>query len=162
MPAYPIEPPYPVFTDTDGTPLENGYIWIGEEGLNPQTNPLNVYWDSNNTIPAAQPLRTTGGYVYYQGSPSKFFTTDNYSISIYNSKGVLVFSSLSFTWFPPNFTSSENATGTGTQTSFTVSAYPNNIYINGVYQNKNTYIVSGTDVVFSEAPPINSVIEFVY
>lgn len=162
MPAYPIESPYPIFTDTDGTPLENGFIWIGKEGLNPQTNPLNVYWDLGNTLPAQQPLRTTGGYVYYQGSPSKFFATNNYSISIYNSKGVLIFSSLSFTWFPPNFTVVENATGDGIETTFVVSGYPNNIYINGVYQNKNTYSIAGNSIVFSQAPPFTSKIEFVY
>jgi hypothetical protein len=34
------------------------------------------------------------------------------------------------------------------------------IYINGVYQNQNTYSFAGGNVTFSEAPPITSVIEF--
>jgi hypothetical protein len=42
------------------------------------------------------------------------------------------------------------------------SIYQTNIYINGVYQNKNTYTLAGSTFTFSEAPPLNSVIEFNY
>jgi hypothetical protein len=31
----------------------------------------------------------------------------------------------------------------------------NNVYINGVYQQKNTFSLSGSTLVFSEAPPIH-------
>jgi hypothetical protein len=37
---------------------------------------------------------------------------------------------------------------------------PSLIYINGVYQNQNTYTLAAGDVTFSEAPPVTSVIEF--
>jgi hypothetical protein len=53
-----------------------------------------------------------------------------------------------------------NATGDGSQTIFAVTSTPFAIYINGVYQNQNTYTVSGGNVTFSEAPPLTSVIEF--
>jgi hypothetical protein len=53
-----------------------------------------------------------------------------------------------------------NATGNGTQTIFPVTSTPFAIYINGVYQNQNTYTVAGGNVTFSEAPPFTSVIEF--
>jgi hypothetical protein len=58
-------------------------------------------------------------------------------------------------------------TGTGTQTIFTLPSSPanlnlTNIYINGVYQNKNTYTLSSSSITFSEAPPYNSIIEAVY
>jgi hypothetical protein len=48
--------------------------------------------------------------------------------------------------------------GTGSQTAFTLSATPaseNNtsVYISGVYQQKDTYAVSGTTLTFSAAPP---------
>jgi len=62
MSALEVTPPFPVFSDIDGQPLENGYIWIGAVNLNPQTNPINVYWDSSLTISATQPIRTLGGY----------------------------------------------------------------------------------------------------
>jgi len=41
-----------------------------------------------------------------------------------------------------------------------VSSVPSAIFINGVYQNQNTYTVASGSVTFSEAPPFNSVIEF--
>ena len=30
-----ISPPFPIFSDRDGSPLENGYVWIGTVNLNP-------------------------------------------------------------------------------------------------------------------------------
>ena len=44
MSALSIQPTYPIFTDIDGQPLEDGYVWIGTANLDPQTNPINVYW----------------------------------------------------------------------------------------------------------------------
>lgn len=56
-------------------------------------------------------------------------------------------------------------TGDGSTTSFTLgsSAVKSNtfVYVDGVYQLKNTYSVSGTTITFSTAPPLNSVIEVV-
>jgi hypothetical protein len=58
-----------------------------------------------------------------------------------------------------------NFQGNGSTTAFTLSsqAVTNNlmVHINGIYQYKSTYSVSGTTLTFSEAPPINSNIEAV-
>ena len=35
MSALSIQPTFPIFTETDGLPLENGYIWIGAANLDP-------------------------------------------------------------------------------------------------------------------------------
>ena len=35
------------------------------------------------------------------------------------------------------------------------------VYIDGVYQNKNTFSISGSTLTFTEAPPLNSAIEFI-
>jgi len=49
--------------------------------------------------------------------------------------------------------------GTGAQTQFTLASNPGalgngtNIYINGIYQQRNTYTVVGTTLTFSAAPP---------
>ena len=48
--------------------------------------------------------------------------------------------------------------GTGSQTAFTLSSAPStenntSVYISGVYQQKDTYAVSGTTLTFSTAPP---------
>jgi len=58
----------------------------------------------------------------------------------------------------------DSFTGTGTQTAFTLSVDPgseNNlqVYVDGVYQNKDTFSISGTTLTFSEAPPLNGDIE---
>ena len=29
--------PFPIFKDTNGKPLENGYLFVGTENLNPET-----------------------------------------------------------------------------------------------------------------------------
>ena len=61
----------------------------------------------------------------------------------------------------------QNFTGDGSTVNFTMSSAPINedatfVYINGVYQNKNTYSFSGTTLTFSEAPPTTSLIEVNY
>ena len=60
----------------------------------------------------------------------------------------------------------DNFTGDGSDTTFTMGANPleeNNtqVYIDGVYQQKNTYSISGTTLTFSEAPPNTSSVEVV-
>lgn len=59
-----------------------------------------------------------------------------------------------------------NATGNGSSVAFTVSSAPGaksniQIYIDGVYQNKDTFSIAGTTVTFTEAPPSGAAIEFV-
>lgn len=56
----------------------------------------------------------------------------------------------------------QNYTGNGSTLSFALpvgvtSVY--NIFINGVYQNRNTYSVVAGNIVFTQAPPITSIIE---
>jgi hypothetical protein len=91
MSALSIQPTYPIFTETNGLPLENGYIWIGAANLDPQTNPINVYWDAAFTEPAGQPIRTLNGYLSKNGTPARLFVNENYSIRVQNSKGSLVY-----------------------------------------------------------------------
>jgi hypothetical protein len=58
------------------------------------------------------------------------------------------------------------ATGTGSQVAFGLTVSPgskNNVqvYIDGVYQNKTSFSISAATITFSEAPPLNSAIEFI-
>lgn len=154
-----VQPPYPAFAGTDGLPLENGYIWIGAVNLSPQVNPIAVYWDAAQTIAAPQPIRTLNGYPSRNGTPARFYVASDYSIQVLNSKGSVVYTSLNDNLSGDGFVAS-NATGDGVQTIFPVSSAPSAIFINGVYQNQNTYTVAGGNVTFSEAPPLTSVIEF--
>lgn len=90
-----INPPFQVFTDVDGEPLEDGFIHIGAVNQNPQAVPVAVYWDSALTIPAAQPIRTLGGYPSRSGTPSRMYVSESeYSISVSNKNGTLIFSDL--------------------------------------------------------------------
>lgn len=92
MSALSIQPTYPIFTETDGLPLENGYIWIGAANLDPQGNPINVYWDAALTIAAPQPIRTLNGYPSRNGTPGRLYVDSDYSIRVQNSKGSMVYS----------------------------------------------------------------------
>jgi len=158
-----VPAPYPAFAGTDGQPLEDGYIWIGTAGLPPIGNAINVYWDAAQTLSAAQPIRTQGGYPVNSGTPSRLFVGSDYSIQVQDKNGSVVYTSLLDNLYSGGGAGSivTNATGDGIQLIFAVSFIPSAIYINGVYQNQNTYSVTGGNVTFSEAPPDTSVIEFV-
>lgn len=159
MSALSVQPPFPIFTETDGQPLENGYIWIGAVNLNPITNPIAVYWDDALTQPAVQPIRTIGGYPANAGTPARLFVTQDYSIQVQNKNGTVVYTSLTSN-VSGGGSVVANAIGDGSQTIFTVSFIPSAIYINGVYQNQNTYSVASGSVTFTQAPPQTSIIEF--
>jgi hypothetical protein len=92
MSALSIQPTYPIFTDIDGQPLEAGYLWLGVANLNPQTNPINVYWDADLTIPATQPIRTLAGYPSNSGTPARLYVNSDYSIRVMNRNGSTIYS----------------------------------------------------------------------
>lgn len=78
-----LQSPIPQFTDLEGKPLNSGYVYIGTAGQNPETNPIQVYWDDAMTIPAVQPLRTLNGYVVRSGTPARVYVSaDAYSITV--------------------------------------------------------------------------------
>jgi len=97
MTAQSVNPPFPIFSDVDGNPLEDGFIYIGTENLNAETNPISVYWDAALTIPAAQPIRTLGGYPSRTGTPARIFANSNYSMTVRNKNGTFIYSSSSVT-----------------------------------------------------------------
>ena len=85
-----LAPPYPIFTDKSGSPLDNGYLYFGEVNKNPETNPIQVYYDSAFTQPAAQPLRTSNGYVMRNGSPALIYAGSQFSVTVRNKQNELV------------------------------------------------------------------------
>ena len=88
-----ISSPYPIFTDVDGNPLEDGYIYVGGKNLNPEVSPITVYWDQSLTTPAAQPIRTIGGYPSNSGTPARLYSGAEYSITVRNKNMSLVYTS---------------------------------------------------------------------
>lgn len=97
-----ITNPFPQFFDKDGSPLNNGYVYIGAIGDNPETNPIVVYWDEAKTQPAAQPFRTSNGYIVRGSTVSNVYTGDNFSITARNRNGELIFYSESNTVLSDN------------------------------------------------------------
>jgi len=87
-----VSPSYPIFTDVNGDPLDNGYIWIGVANLDPQVNPIAVYLDAALTQPAVQPIRTINGYPAKSGSPGRLYVNSDYSIRVQNKNGNAIYS----------------------------------------------------------------------
>jgi hypothetical protein len=116
----------------------------------------------------ATPYNINGTFVYING--------------VYQNKSTYTLSgtTLTFSTAPPTTSSIEvmyvlaiqdvslnNFTGNGTTQAFTLTSAPISenstfVFINGVYQNKNTYAVSGTTLTFSTAPPTTSLIEVMF
>jgi hypothetical protein len=92
MSALSIQPTFPIFTDIDGQPLEDGYIFIGAANLNPQTNPIVVYQNAALTTVAVQPIRTRGGYPVFSGTPGRLYVNSDYSIQVQNKNGSVLYS----------------------------------------------------------------------
>lgn len=90
-----IQTPYVQFTELDGSPLDDGAVYIGTAGLNPQTNPITVYWDAAGTQPAAQPLTTRSGVIARNGAPARvYINAASYSLMVRDKQGRLVASEL--------------------------------------------------------------------
>ena len=150
--------PFPVFNDLDGTPLENGYIYIGQSNLNPETAPVNVFWDAARTIPAAQPIRTIGGFPSRNGSPSNVYVeNDTYSITVRNSRRVFVYSAFDQTDAPSSVfdISTQVITATAGQTTFTLTAFEYSVGTEtlDVYRN-GLRLTVGTDYIETNSTTI--------
>jgi hypothetical protein len=93
-----ITPPFPSFFDNDGNPLEDGNIYIGVAGsIAPASNPVAVFFDRALTIPAEQPLRTSGGVIVNNGSPAAVYTSTDFSIQVCDANNVVQFFAANYT-----------------------------------------------------------------
>lgn len=104
-----VAPPYPIFTDLDGTPLGAGYLYLGFVNTNPETQPIQVFWDSALTIPAAQPIRTTNGYPSRNGTPAMLYTNGAFSITVRNkNKAIVLYAPVGYAINPTSVASSSD------------------------------------------------------
>lgn len=168
-----LAPPYPIFTDRDGSPLDNGFLYFGVAGLNPETNPIEVYYDINLTQPAAQPLRTSNGYVMLNGAPSLIYANAQFSVTVRDKKSQLViYSPVGFGVAPGSAAVGGSALiydtfiGDGVTVNYTLTGAvlvgaAADVFIDGVYQSKDNYSITGGVLTFSTAPPFLSDIEVV-
>jgi hypothetical protein len=138
------------FFDANGAPLAGGLLYTYEAG---STTPLASYTDSTGVSANTNPIVLDS-----RGEANVWLSGAIYKFALYSATNVLI-------WTVDNINGSTfavNATGTGSQVAFSVVNGFTAIYINGVYQNRNTYTVTGATVTFSEAPPLTSIIEVIY
>ena len=151
------------FFDNSGDPLSGGKLYSYEAGT---TTPQVTYTTNAGNVARTNPVVLdsagrvpSGGEIWITSQAYKFVlhTSADVLIATYDNivgQGV-------FSLTPQNFT------GDGATVAFTLSAAPNSenstfVYVNGVYQQKNTYSVSGTTLTFSQAPPTTSTIEVMF
>lgn len=150
------------FFNNDGVPLAGGKIYTYAAGT---TTPKNTYTTSAGNIAHTNPIvldssgRVSSGEIWLLAAAYKFVIKDSTDILIGTYDNILGIGAASY--------NVQNFTGNGSTLSFTLSSASLGenytfVYINGVYQNKNTYSVSGTTLLFSEAPPFTSKIEVMF
>ena len=145
------------FFDNNGAPLAGGLIYTYAAGT---TTPQATYTTSAGTIAHPNPIvlnsagRVPGGQIWLLFATYKFILKTSADVLI------ATYDNIDAAFYIPTIA---NFTGNGATVSFVLGSAVNenstNVYINGVYQQKNTYLISGSSIVFSEAPPDTSSIE---
>ena len=153
------------FFDNNGVILTGGLIYTYEAG---GTIPAATYTTSAGNVAHTNPIvldsagRVPGGEIWLvMGTNYKFVLKTSVGVTIATFDNI--YGSGSRVAYLDNFT------GDGTTVDFTLTAAPSDennsqVYINGVYQQKNTYSLTGAGntLTFSEAPPLTSTIEVTY
>ena len=151
------------FFDNNGVPLSGGLIYTYAAGT---TTPQATYTSNSGSIAQANPIvldasgRVPNGEIWL----TQLLT---YKFVLQTSGGTTIGTYDNISSIAGSIPTIADFTGTGSQTAFTLSTSPTNLYttnvfINGVYQNKNTYSISGTTLTFTQAPPYISLIEVSY
>lgn len=154
------------FFDNNGNPLSGGKLFTYAAGT---TTNQTTYTSLSGSTAHTNPIildsagRVPGGEVWLTlGQRYKFLLKTSTDVQIWsadNVSGIGDFSSLTPVIY--------NSSGNGSTVAFALASAPTNenttdVYINGVYQQKNTYSVAGAVLTFSEAPPLISTIEVSY
>ena len=150
------------FFNNSGVILSGGKLYTYAAGT---TTPKTSYTSSSGNTAHTNPIildsagRVPGGEIWLLPPPYKF--------ALYTSTDVLIATYDNIFGIGAASYQIQNFTGTGSQTVFTLSSASLGedftfVYINGVYQNKNTYTVSNTTLTFSQAPPLTSSIEVMF
>ena len=150
------------FFNNDGTVLSGGKIYTYAAGT---STPKATYTTSAGTIAHTNPIildsagRVPGGEVWLLAATYKFVLNTSSDVLIATYDNISGIGAAEY--------QVQNFTGTGSQTVYTLSSASLGenftfVYINGVYQQKNTYTVSGTTLTFSTAPPNTSSIEVMF
>lgn len=149
--------------DNSGNPLSGGLIETYEAGT---TTPLATYTTSAGNVAHSNPIvlnsagRVPSGEIWVD-------YTKKYKFVVKTSTGVLIATYDNVGGSAIFASSVANFNGNGVQIAFVLAFPPINanstqVYINGVYQQKNTYSLLGATLTFSEAPPLSTTIEVTY
>tara|TARA_R110000868_G_scaffold133998_1_gene345819 strand:+ start:361 stop:858 length:498 start_codon:yes stop_codon:yes gene_type:complete len=150
------------FFTNSGVILSGGKLYTYAAGT---TTPKVSYTSSSGATAHTNPIildsagRVPGGEIWLSVSPYKF--------ALYTSADVLIATYDNISGVGAAEYQVQRFVGTGSQTIFTLSSASLGenftfVYINGVYQQKDTYTVSGTTLTFSQAPPVTSSIEVMF
>ena len=152
------------FFSNNGVPLSGGKIYTYAAGTTtPQatytTSAGNAFHTNPIVLDAAGRVQGTGEIWLKNATSYKFTLKSSTDVPIATWDNI---SGIGVTIYAV-----QNFNGDGSTVSFTLatSLYDKNltfVFINGVYQQKNTYSILGTTLLFSQAPPITSSIEVTY
>jgi hypothetical protein len=143
------------FTNT-GAVLTGGKLYTYAAGT---TTPQATYTTSSGSVARTNPVVLDaagrvpdGGEIWISPVSYKFVLKDSNDVLIATYDNIFGSGAFAVT----------NYTGNNSTVAYAVSGNVVAVYINGIYQNRNTYSVSGGTLTFSQAPPLTSLIEILY
>jgi hypothetical protein len=151
------------FFDNNGVILSGGKLFTYAAGT---TTPLTSYTTNAGNVARTNPIILDSAGRVPDGGEI-WITSAAYKFVLKTSADVLIATYDNISGIGVDPYQVQNFTGTGSQTVFTLSSAPISenttfVYVNGVYQQKNTYAVSTTTLTFSQAPPLTSTIEVMF
>lgn len=143
------------FTNT-GAVLTGGKLYTYAAGT---TTPQVTYTTSAGNVARTNPIVLDaagrvpdGGEIWITSASYKFVLKDSTDVLIATYDNIFALGSFSVT----------NYTGNGSTVGYAVTGNVVSVYINGVYQNRNTYSIASGTLTFTQAPPLTSLIEILY
>ena len=143
------------FFTNSGVILSGGKLYSYAAGT---TTPQATFTSSSGNTNHTNPIildsagRVPGGEIWLSASSYKFVLNTSVDVLIATYDNIRGLGATSVT----------NFTGNGSTVAYAVTGNVLDVYINGVYQNRNTYTVSSTTLTFSQAPPLTSLIEVMF
>jgi len=143
------------FFTNSGVILSGGKLYTYAAGT---TTPKTSYTSSSGNTAHTNPIildsagRVPGGEIWILPVSYKFVLTDSNDVLIATYDNVFGSGAFAVT----------NYTGNGSTVGYAVTGNVVAVYINGVYQNRNTYSVASGTLTFTQAPPLTSSIEVMF
>lgn len=141
------------FFDNSGVPLTGGKIYTYAAGT---TTPQAAYTTSAGNVAHTNPIVLdsagrvpSGGEIWLQNLRYKFVVQTSTDVLLFTCDNIA----------GAGAAIAQNYTGDGSTVAYAVTGNVIGAYINGVYQNQNTYSVSGGTLTFTQAPPFTSTVE---